>query len=199
MPWLKNIVFFCIAKRRYYSPLSYKDEKQKGIIEKQLKSQNKKEILDDDNIGKLSRQQVEEIKELCNTNDLKVSVEQDLCRIIVTGHGDDISKTFAQIHKMLRRIGEMEKEKEKAALHADWAEIVSQAVQWFYVDPLNGDQDEYDKQINAMIEKAYNKKEKSVIFFFDDEECEIVFDDMEETNLKTDETMKVIRKDLKGI
>jgi hypothetical protein len=100
---------------------------------------------------------------------------------------------------MLRRIGEMEKEKEKAALHADWAEIVSQAVQWFYVDPLNGDQDEYDKQINAMIEKAYNKKEKSVIFFFDDEECEIVFDDMEETNLKTDETMKVIRKDLKGI
>ena len=136
---------------------------------------------------------------MCNTNDLKVSVEQDLCRIIVTGHGDDISKTFAQIHKMLRRIGEMEKEKEKAALHADWAEIVSQAVQWFYVDPLNGDQDEYDKQINAMIEKAYNKKEKSVIFFFDDEECEIVFDDMEETNLKTDETMKVIRKDLKGI
>jgi hypothetical protein len=49
-----------------------------------------------------------------------------------------------------------------------------------------------------MIEKAYNKKEKSVIFFCDDEKYEIVFDDMEETNLKTSETMKVIRKDLKG-
>jgi O-acetyl-ADP-ribose deacetylase (regulator of RNase III) len=171
----------------------------KQRIQKLLEEQNKKDILDDDNIEKLSKQQVTEIKELCYMNDLKVSVEQDLQRIIVTGHGDDISKTFTQIHKMLRRIGEMEKEKEKAALHADWAEIVSQAVQWFYVDPLNGDQDEYDKQINAMIEKAYNKKEKSVIFFFDDEECEIVFDDMEETNLKTNDTMKVIRKDLKGI
>ena len=171
----------------------------KDRIKKILESQNKKEKLEDDNIEKLSKQQIEEIKELCNASDLKVSIENDLNRIVVVGHSDDISKTFAQIHKILRRIGEAEKEKEKAALRADLAEIVSQGVQWFYVDPITGDHEEYDKQTNAMIEKAYSKKEKSVIFFLDDEKCEIVFGKMQETNLKTNDEVKVIRKDLKGI
>ncbi|CAB4025597.1 poly [ADP-ribose] polymerase 14-like [Paramuricea clavata] len=84
-----------------------------------------------------------------------------------------------------------------AAFHADLAEIVFQGIQWFCIDPTSGDHEEYDKETNVIIEKAYSKKEKSVIFLLDDEKCEIVFGKMQETNLNTKETIKVIRKDLK--
>ena len=170
----------------------------KDRIRKLLESQNRKEMLEDEIIGNLSQQQVTEIKELCHMNDVKVSIEKDLDRIVLVGHGEDIAKTFAQIHKILGRIREAEKEQKYAALHADLAEIVSQGVQWYYVDPGSTDHEEYDKQTNVMIEKAYSKKEKSVIFLLGDEECEIVFDKMQETNLNTNEMIKVIRKDLKA-
>ena len=170
----------------------------KDRIRKLLESQNRKEMVEDDNIEKLSPQQVAEITELCHMNDVKVSIEKDLDRIVLVGHGEDVTKTFAQIHKILGRIGEAEKEKKYAALHADLAEIVSQGVQWYYVVPGSADHEEYDKQTNVMIEKAYSKKEKSIIFLLEDGKCEIVFDKMQETNLNTNEMLKVIRKDLKG-
>ena len=168
-------------------------------IKKIMESQIKRERLEDDNVGKLSKQQIAEIEHLCEINDVKVTIQKEFSRIVVSGHGDDISKTFTEIFKILKRIGETEKENEKAALHAALAEIVSQGVQWFYVDPKTEDQEEYDKPTNAIIEKAYSKNEKSVIFVLDDERCEIVFDKMQETNLVTNETIKVIRRDLKGM
>ena len=85
------------------------------------------------------------------------------------------------------------------ALQEDFAEIVSQGVQWYCVDPKSGDQQEYDKHTNAKIEKAYSKQERSVIFLVNNEKCETVFDKMQETNLCNNETIKVMRKDLKGI
>jgi O-acetyl-ADP-ribose deacetylase (regulator of RNase III)/phosphoribosyl-ATP pyrophosphohydrolase len=191
-----------VTRKKVSLEIYAKDDDTVALVKKRIKNllehQNKKKSLEDDNIEKLSGQQEAEIEELCYKNDVKVTIDKDVNRIIVFGHGDDISKTFDQIHKILRGIGEEEKEKEKAALHADWAEVVSQAVQWFYFDPVNGDHEEYDKQTNAMIEKAYSKKEKSVIFFLGNENCEIVFDDMQETNLDTNEVIEVIRKDLKG-
>ena len=170
----------------------------KKSITKIMESQNKRDMLEDDNVGKLSNQQITDIQHLCEMNDVKVTIQKDFNRIVVFGHSDDIYKTFTEIHKILKSIGEAEKEKENADLHADWAEMVSQSVQWFWVDPTSGDHEEYDKHTNAFIEKAYSKREKSVIFSLDDEKCEIVFDKLQETNLDTNEMAKVIRKDLKG-
>ncbi len=43
---------------------------------------------------------------------------------------------FAEIYKNFEKyLGRKEKEKEKDALRADLAEIVSQGVQWFWIDP----------------------------------------------------------------
>jgi hypothetical protein len=169
----------------------YHTKKEKSM------SQTKRDKLEDDNIGTLSKQQITEIQHLCEMNDIQVNIEKELNRIVVVGYSEDISKTSAEIFRILRRIAEEEKEKERASWHADLAEIVSLGVQWFCIVPGSGDHEEYDKQINAIIEKAYSRKEKSVIFFLDDEQCEIVFDKMQETNLDTNETIKVIRKDLK--
>jgi O-acetyl-ADP-ribose deacetylase (regulator of RNase III) len=171
-------------------------EKILKIMESQL---NKRDKIEDDTIGKLSQQQINEIKRLCEMNDIKVTIEKQLNRIVVVGHGDDIFKTSGEINKLLKIIVEEEKEKERAEWHADLAEMVSKGVQWYCIDPTDSAYEEYDKQTNVIIEKAYSKKEKSVIFLLDEEKCEIVFEKMEETNLDTNEKIKVIRKDLKGI
>ena len=171
----------------------------KEKILKIMESQKKKEKFEDENIEKLSKQQISEIQYLCERNDIEVTIEKELGRIILVGHSEDISKTFADIFQILKKIGETEKERDKAALRADLADMVSQGVQWFYVDPRSGDHEEYHKHTNATIERAYSKKEKSVIFLLDDEKCEIVFSKMEETNLVTNKNLKVIRKDLIGI
>ena len=169
----------------------------KDSILKIVESQKKKEKFEDDNIGKLSNEHVQRIEHLCEMSDVKVTIEKELNRILLVGHSEDIAKIYPEIFQILKQIGEEEKEKEKAALHADLAEIVSQGVQWFWVDPINEEHGEYHKRTNATIEKAYSKKKKSVIFHLQNGRCEIVFDKMEETNLDTNEKLKVIRKDLK--
>ncbi|XP_028392654.1 protein mono-ADP-ribosyltransferase PARP14-like [Dendronephthya gigantea] len=170
----------------------------KGRILKVMDSQKKKEKIEDDNIEKLSEQQISEIQDLCDIHDVKVTIEKILNRIVLVGHSDDVSKIYVEIHRIFTRIRDAEKEKEKAALQEDFAEMVSQGVQWFSVDPTSGDHEEYDKHTNAVIEKAYSREEKSVIFLVNDEKFEIVFDQMQETNLVENETKKVIRKDLKA-
>ena len=171
----------------------------KDSILKIMESQKIKDKVEDDIIEKLSNEHIRKIENLCEMSDIKVTIEKDLNRIFMVGHREDIAKIYPTIYQIFKQIGEEEKEKEKAALHADLAEIVSQGVQWFYVDPTNEEHEEYDKRTNATIEKAYSKKKKSVIFFLQDGQCEIVFDKMQETNLDTNQKLKVIRKDLKGM
>ena len=176
----------------------------KCVKEKVLKiieSQKERKLIEDSNIEKLSDKQIHEIEVLCELNDVKVTVEKYLKRIVVSGHTDDVSKAKEEISQILKDVSEAEKEKEKEDLQAYLAEIVSQGVQWFYEDPQTGDYEEYDKSTNATIEKAYSKKEKSVIFCLQDGKCEIVFDKLEERNLDkvTRKKLKVTRKDLKGI
>ncbi|XP_028392673.1 protein mono-ADP-ribosyltransferase PARP14-like [Dendronephthya gigantea] len=166
-------------------------EKILNVIEKQ----KKKEKLDDENIVKLSSMQVEEIKRWCDVNDVKVTIDKELNRIIMFGHSEDISTMITKIYQVLKKIGE----RERAEMHAEYAEMVSKSVQWFYVDPATGDHEEYHKHTNAAIEKAYSKNEKSVIFDLIDGKCKIVFDRMQEMNLDTNVKTEVMRKDLKEI
>ncbi|XP_028392341.1 LOW QUALITY PROTEIN: protein mono-ADP-ribosyltransferase PARP14-like [Dendronephthya gigantea] len=173
-------------------------KKVKEKILNVLESHKKKDKLENPNIENLSSQQMRAIEHLCRMNDLEVDIQKELGRIVVVGHSEDVTKTFSEISNMFKEIEEAEREKEKAALHADFAEIVSQGVQWFYENPTDGSHEDYDKLTNASIEKAYIRKEKSVIFSLLNERCEIVFDKMEETNLDTNQKIKVIRKDLKA-
>ena len=191
---MKNVIFLEIYATDNNTIKCVK-EKVFNIIE----SQKEKKLIQDSDVEKLSRQQITEIKDLCELNEVKVAVEKYLNRIVISGHRDDVFKTTEKIYQILKHVGEEEKEKGKEALHVHLAEIVSQGVQWLYQNPQNGDYEEYDTRTNAAIEKAYSKKEKSVIFVLEDGKCEIVFEKMEERNLDTKVKLKVIRKDLKGI
>ncbi|XP_028392657.1 protein mono-ADP-ribosyltransferase PARP14-like [Dendronephthya gigantea] len=189
-----------ITTKKLLLDIYAKDEntvkRAKEDIMKIMESQKKKESIEDDIIGKLSQQEISDIKYLGERAEVRITVNKELNRILVAGHSDDVSKMNFEIMRILTGIRDAEKEKEKAALQDEVAEMVSQGVQWYSVDPTSDDLEEYDKHTNAMIEKAYSKQEKSVIFF-DDEKYEIVFKQMQETNLAKNETKKVIRKDLK--
>lgn len=77
-----------------------------------------------------------------------------------------------------------------------FAELLSLNIQWSCVY-LDGDEEPYKKETNATIEQAYENKEPFVIVKlpeYDDTPCRIDFNKMTETNLKTDEIIKVKRQ-----
>ena len=95
-----------------------------------------------------------------------------------------------KVTSILNDVKLAEKEKEIA-------EMVSQGVQWYWED-TNGSKVAYDVKNNSKIEKAYLKKERSVVFALQEGKCKIVFDDMQETNQKMGVKTNVFRKDLKA-
>ena len=95
-----------------------------------------------------------------------------------------------KVTSILNDVKLAEKEKEIA-------EMVSQGVQWYWED-TNGSKVAYDVKNNSKIEKAHLKKEGSVVFALEEGKCKIVFDDMQETNLKMRVKTNVFRKDLKA-
>lgn len=159
-----------------------------NTIDKITGEQMKKESIENELIEILSEAHVSRITEIGETHNVDVKIEKAINRIIINGHSEDISKVILQIHSIFNEIKMAENEK-------DTAEMVSKGVQWFWSD-TDGSQVQYDVTINSLIEKAYIKSKKSVTFNLEEGKCEIVFDKMEETNLKTHQTTKVIRKDL---
>ena len=121
---------------------------------------------------------------------VEVTMQKRVNRIIVYGHTEDVSAVILEIKSFLNDVKLAEKENENA-------EMVSQGVQWYWKD-TDDSQEKYDVANNSKIEKAYMKKKKSVTFVLEEGKCEIIFDDMQETNLTTNEKAKVFRKDLKA-
>ena len=109
-----------------------------------MESQRKREKIEDDIIEKLSMEQISDIEYIGEVYDVKITVDEKLNRIFVDEHGDDVAKTFVEVHHISTRIRDEEKEKMNAALQEDFAEIVSQGVQWCCVGPKSGAQQEYD-------------------------------------------------------
>lgn len=172
-----------------------KDAKKE--IEGYMQKQKKKEMLEHDIIDKLSPEQLEKIDFICEMKDVNAKIEKSFNRIILVGHADDIAKVFADIYKYFNKITDEEKEKEKEVLRSNYAEILSQSVQWCFQNS-DGEEEDYDKKTNAIIEDSFSKKESSVMFMLDGEKCEIVFDKMEEKNLQGNKTLKVTRKNLQS-
>ena len=113
-------------------------EKILNIIE----SQKTNDKLVDYNVEKLSKQQIAEIKYWCKISDVEVDIEKELNRIILFGHSEDVARMSTEIFKILKKIGETEKEMEKAVLQADLKDIVSQGVQWYDEDPATRNHEE---------------------------------------------------------
>lgn len=164
-----------------------------------IKSHKKKDKFEDDNIKNLSSSQIKDLEDLFLAYNIEATIEEKLDRILMFGHADDIFNVKSEIFKFFKELDKVEKEWKKDEFDHGLASIVSQCVQWYYVDPKTGALVEYDARTNAIIEKAYSNEEKSVQFCLKEQDCEIDFHGMIEKNssLKVPD-LKVIRKDLKG-
>lgn len=161
-----------------------------------IKSQKKKDKFEDENIKNLSTSQIKDLQDLFVANNIQATIEVNLDRILMYGHPDDVFKVKNEIFLFLKELDKVEKEKKRVEFDQGLANIVSQCIQWYYVNPKTGAPEEYDPGTNAIIEKAYSKKEKSVEFRFKKQDCEIDFDAMLEKT--STHKLKIIRKDLKG-
>ena len=159
-------------------------------IDRIMDEQMKKKVIEDDLVKKLSETHVSQIMDAGKENNVEVTIQKPVDRIILQGHTEDVSKVMMKVTSILNDVKLAEKEKEIA-------EMVSQGVQWYWED-TNGSKVAYDVKNNSKIEKAYLKKERSVVFALQEGKCKIVFDDMQETNQKMGVKTNVFRKDLKA-
>ena len=110
-------------------------EIQPNAAKKRRKGQKKRQKVEDESIGKISKKQISEITELCETYDVQVTIDKEVNRIILNGRTEDMSTALNEIYRILKKIGEIEKATKIAGLPEDQAEILSQRDKLFYKKP----------------------------------------------------------------
>nr|XP_034317327.1 protein mono-ADP-ribosyltransferase PARP14 isoform X2 [Crassostrea gigas] len=146
----------------------------------------------DEIIKKLSKTQMKALYDLKDRFQIDVNIDKDKGMAFLHGTKDDISAASDVYHRIIR-------EAERGLQEGLQAKLISDYVQWYFVDNSNGKNEliEYTGNINLKIEKAYRNQDKEVKFT-DDGGTEFVinFKDMEEypTVDKTDVTT-VTRRD----
>ncbi|KAL3863204.1 hypothetical protein ACJMK2_004970 [Sinanodonta woodiana] len=120
----------------------------------------------------------------------QIQVEKGLGRVKIKGLCANVKQAKIEVLNLMRSIEKIENKEKQAAM-------LSQLVQWYYIDITSDGEDlvEYSKNTNATIEEAYQRKEKIVRVQADDPFI-IDFDTFEEYPVTDpDDRVKVLRKD----
>ncbi|KAL3863201.1 hypothetical protein ACJMK2_004967, partial [Sinanodonta woodiana] len=159
-----------------------------------LESNYNKELetdaITDDVIKRLSDSRVSEIERIGRKSHALIKVEKRVGRIRIEGLHADVGKVKSEVLNLIRSIEKMENKEKQAAM-------LSQLVQWYYINitPDGKDLVEYSKNTNATIEEAYQRKDK-IVRVQADVPIIIDFDVFEEYPIADpDDRVQVIRKD----
>ncbi len=140
----------------------------------------KQQVITNKSIESLTKKHMQILHTLELRYDVKVTVEQEVNRIVVDGQIDDILQVIVEIHEILHQVKKEEHERSHA-------EVLSEDIQWMYKS--KGNFEEYDSSLNAQIELAYRQMIPSVIIERDGEQYQIDFDAMtqkDEHNIVTE-------------
>ena len=159
---------------------------EKAIEDLVVENYKYKEI-ENDAVAKLSSKEKTQILQLQDKHETRIEIEEKVGRIVVRGDPDDVLSVATEIFAMLNKTVEEEHSR-------GFAELMYENIQWCFDD--SGDLEPYEKDVNAQIETAYRKGDKSVIFIEDGDRYEIVFKDKLETNLESRQTTSVVRKEI---
>ena len=144
-------------------------------------------VIEEEAIGKLSKEQTKKIEDLGESNDTSVIIEEKVGRISIRGDAEDVVDVASSIYEILNQ--HIEKEHTRG-----FEEFMSKNIQWsFYEDDSLVP---YDASHNFRIERAFSDGQKSVVVLIDDNRYEIVFKDMKETCLDDGEETDVVRKEV---
>jgi len=122
-------------------------------INEAMKEKSTKQVIENEAIRFLSKEDFRKISTLEQRYDVSVSVEKIVERIVVCGQSEDILNVVGEIHKMLHQLREEEHERKRA-------EALSKDIQWMYSDGTNFVP--YESDVNAKIELAYHDNKNTV-------------------------------------
>jgi len=152
-----------------------------------MKENCKQKEINHEAISSLTKEHMHRIHALELRYSIEVTVEKEVERIILNGQYEDILQVFGEIHEILHEVKRNEHERSHA-------EALSKDIQWKYKD---GEKFEnYESDINAQIELAYQQNKSSVIIMRDEEEYKISFHAMTEED-EDRNTNEVRRTDLR--
>ena len=139
---------------------------------------------------KLDERKLAEILQAQDTYDVRIETKPELGIVRIFGLAKNVANAFDEIQQK-----KLAWDQER--LHID---ATVREVQWFFYDIIDGATvipEKYADSISAQIERAYKKKETSVIVG-EDTNLRIDFATMTETCLVSNEKMKVYRRPCQG-
>ncbi|XP_041369385.1 protein mono-ADP-ribosyltransferase PARP14-like [Gigantopelta aegis] len=162
-------------------------------VESYCRDETMKKVIADEALEHLSQSQIQTVNNLENDFQVRVTFQQHLGQLTIEGIQQDVYNAHEVAQKLLREVDRLELERDKA-------QILSNMVQWHFVEIDDQGQEQqtpYDKEINGIIEKAYCDKLSTVTLSAGRSKYIIDFNTMEEypAGNKTD-SVKVVRKDL---
>lgn len=159
-------------------------------IHEAMKEKSTKQVIENEAIRFLSKEDFRKINTLEQRYDVSVSVEKIAERIIVRGQSEDILNVVGEIHKMLHQLREEEHERKRA-------EALSKDIQWMYSDGANFVP--YESDVNAKIELAYHDKKNTVTITSEEgHDYQVEFTTMRATDARGTVITEVKRVDRKS-
>ena len=187
---LNEVVISIFGRTNYALRLAEK------LILEMVKDHFIHEVMLDKEISKLTRDQVKALEKEASLKNVEIEIDCDpalhqiklhACRADVLYMKDKVREAVYKVREALAKL-----EQEKVMLSA--TKTVHQRILW--VRQLSDSDDEYDEVHNYEIEQAYQQKKPGYQCNKDGEEFVIDFNTMEETDLVTDDVVKVKRVDL---
>lgn len=147
----------------------------------------KQKVIKHEAIKSLTEEHMHRIHTLELRYSVEVTVEKQVKRIVLDGQSEDILQVVGEIHEILHEVKKNEHER-------NHAEVLSKDVQWKYKD--KGKFEDYESDVNAKIELAYQQKKLYVSILCGEKECMIRFHAMTEED-EDGNTTEVRRIDLR--
>ena len=148
-----------------------KEDVQEALkaINELMKEKCKQKVIDNEEISNLTPGHLRKLHTLELRYSVQLTVEKEVERIVIDGQYEDVLQVFGEILELLH---EVEKDKHER----NHAEMLSKDIQWKYEE--DGTFEDYDGNLNAQIELAFQKNKSKIEIQMDEENYTVKFDTM---------------------
>ena len=126
-------------------------------------------VIENEEISNLTQGHLRKLHTLELRYSVQLTVEKEVERIVIDGQYEDVLQVFGEILELLH---EVEKDKHER----NHAEMLSKDIQWKYEE--DGTFEDYDGNLNAQIELAFQKDKSKIEIQMDEENYTVKFDTM---------------------
>ncbi|KAK3606050.1 hypothetical protein CHS0354_006395 [Potamilus streckersoni] len=124
-------------------------------VEEKCSKELEIDSITDEGIKRLSDDQISEIEKIGQKHNVKLTLEKRIGRVRIEGIVTDVARGKTEVLSLLREI-------ERSDFKEKQSTMLLQLVQWRFLESTDESQEwlDYDKNTNAKIEEAYQRKDK---------------------------------------